>query len=585
MTFVTPTLLAGDKSLAGVVAHEIAHSWTGNLVTCASWDDFWLNEGWTVWLERKIASRLHGPQYLDFEAIGGYADLKDAMAVMPEEFQSLVLPIGDLDPDDAYSTIAYEKGFNFLLYLERKVGTDKFEAFFQAYIKHFASKTLTSEEFREFFVNHFATDDTASAAIQDVDWKTWYYAPGMPPEVVEYDRSLAEASEDLANKWMQVDAEGIASYPLVNVDSFSWSSKQITCFLDALLTLTAAAQPLKVTTLSAMNQLYGFADSRNSEILLRYCRLAIAAEDKSILPATIRFITSQGRMKFIRPLYKALYQSEMGKDLAVTTFLEHKDFYHPIGAKMVASDLMVENTKAVGESKQETSKDTTTEVTESTTKQGENGGTTVVEKSTVAVVAEEGNAPVNEAIVAEKSAVAADDSETPANGTSSNEAAVTEKSTVVPEESKTPANGTGSKEYATTTKQSAAVAEESKTPTNYTTSKEAAAFTDTSAVVAEESKTPTNVSSEVATPIIEKGAVKDPVVIEKHGVVADEESKTPTNDNKSSKEDTVTKSTRKPRDSSESNDDQKPPGLPGIAVAAAAAVVVVAAITLMRRKR
>jgi len=346
MTFVTPTLLAGDRSLANVVAHEIAHSWTGNYVTCASWDDFWLNEGWTVWLERKIASRLYGPKHLDFGAIGGHASLVDAVEAMPKEFTSLVLPIKDLDPDDAYSVIAYEKGFNFLLYLERKVGTDKFEAFFQAYIKQFASKTLTSNEFREFVVQHFSYDASAKIEIRKVDWEAWYYAPGMPPEVVDYDRSLVEASEKLAKLWMKFDQDG-SMYPLVDVNS--WSSQQITCFLDEMLIMTASGNPLKVCTLKAMNALYGFAASRNAEILLRYCRLAIAAEDESILPATVRFLKSQGRMKFIRPLYKALFHSKMGKDLAVETFLQHRDFYHPIGAKMVASDLLVSIEKPISE--------------------------------------------------------------------------------------------------------------------------------------------------------------------------------------------------------------------------------------------
>lgn len=353
MAFLTPTLLAGDRSLAGVVAHEIAHAWTGNYVTCASWDDFWLNEGWTVWLERKITSRLRGPKYLDFEAIGGYNDLQLAVQAMPTEFTSLVLPIGDCDPDEAYSTVAYEKGFNLLLYLERMVGTDKFEAFFQAYIKNFASKTVTSDEFRAFFVGHFATgansgvDDNTRAALQGVDWKSWYHAPGMPPEVVEYDRSLAEASQRLADQWMAVDRSAGSWLPMEDVSG--WSSGQITCFLDAILSLTlpsssaevAHSQPLKVGTLRAMNALYSFSASKNSEILVRYCRLAIAAEDESILPVAIRFITSQGRMKFIRPIYKALFSSKIGKEIAVQTFLANKDFYHPIGAKMVASDLML----------------------------------------------------------------------------------------------------------------------------------------------------------------------------------------------------------------------------------------------------
>ena len=213
---------------------------------------------------------------MDFEAIGGYASLQEAVKAMPPEFTSLVLPIDDDDPDEAYSVVAYERGFNFLLYLERKVGTKKFEAFFHEYIRHFGGGTLTSEDFREFFVQHFSADKKACAAIEDVDWNAWYYSTGMPPEVVEYDRSLAEASELLAHKWMEVDRGHASGLPLVNLDS--WSTKQITCFLDVMVSLTGSFQPLKISTLKAMNALYGFMETRNSEILLRYCRLAIAAE-------------------------------------------------------------------------------------------------------------------------------------------------------------------------------------------------------------------------------------------------------------------------------------------------------------------
>jgi leukotriene-A4 hydrolase len=261
---------------------------------------------------------------LDFEAIGGLQDLQHAVTAMPVDFTRLVLPIEDNDPDEAYSTVAYEKGFNLLLYLERKVGTKKFERFFQSYIKHFASKTVSSNEFRKFFVEHFEKDKVAKAAIVDVDWDAWYHAPGMPPVVVDFDRSLSEASERLARLWLAVDRSG--SYlPLENVKG--WSSGQLQCFLDALCSQTEASNPLKPGTLKAMNALYSFGTSMNAEILLRYCRLAIDAEDESVLPIVLRFITSQGRMKFIRPLYKALFESKMGKNVAVQTFLEHQDFY------------------------------------------------------------------------------------------------------------------------------------------------------------------------------------------------------------------------------------------------------------------
>eukprot|EP00537_Pseudo-nitzschia_pungens_P007253 CAMPEP_0172367130 /NCGR_PEP_ID=MMETSP1060-20121228/19395_1 /TAXON_ID=37318 /ORGANISM="Pseudo-nitzschia pungens, Strain cf. cingulata" /LENGTH=652 /DNA_ID=CAMNT_0013091259 /DNA_START=94 /DNA_END=2052 /DNA_ORIENTATION=- len=336
LTFVTPTLLAGDKSLADVVAHEIAHSWTGNLVTNATWDHFWLNEGWTTWLERKIMARMkNNPKFLDFGAIEGRKDLIDAVNRFSEsapENTCLVLNNGDGDPDDSFSSIPYEKGFTFLLYLERLVGTSEFEAFFQTYIAKFASKTLSSTDFKDFFLRHFENDPK----VGEIDWDTWFYGQGMPPVLPPLDQSMAKASTDLASEWYEVDRDG-KSCPDTNAMS-SWACGQITCFLDAL-ELKTAEKSLKVSTLRAMDGLYGLSESRNSEILFRYCQLAIAAEDESIIPIVFRFMTSQGRMKFVRPLYRSLVRSKMGRDIAVSTFLKFKDAYHPIAAKMIAIDL------------------------------------------------------------------------------------------------------------------------------------------------------------------------------------------------------------------------------------------------------
>jgi len=340
LTFVTPTLLAGDRSLADVVAHEIAHSWTGNLVTNRTWDDFWLNEGWTTWFQRKIMARVKkNPKFLDFDAIGRRKDMQDTIDELSPKDTTLVLDIGDDDPDDSYSVLSYEKGFTLLLYLERMVGTHEFEAFFKAYVARFAYQTLTTKDFKDFFLDIFEDNDK----VKYVDWDAWFYSTGLPPVLPPLDQSMAKDSTALADLWMSVDRDGKAR-PASNAMK-SWSSLQIATFLDALLIATDN-QPLQLPTLQAMNQLYGLADSRNSEILFRYCDLAIAAEDVSILPVAVRFITTQGRMKFVRPLYKALYKSEMGKELAVTTFLDHKDFYHPIATKMIATDLSVGSKKS-----------------------------------------------------------------------------------------------------------------------------------------------------------------------------------------------------------------------------------------------
>jgi len=283
-----------------------------------------------MWLQRKIMTRvMDDTRFFDFDAIGGWRDLEDSVKAMPDDYTRLVPVLGENDPDDAFSSVPYEKGFNLVYSLEREVGTAPFEAFFVAYIEKFAFRTITSYEFKDYFLSHFPD------AV--VDWETWFHKPGMPVDTPNFDRTLSAASEKLADDWIAYDrANGGGDMPTTEVKD--WSSNQIVCFLNALMSL-AEAKPLKLGTLSGFDDLYEMAKSRNSEILFRYCMFAVASEDKSILPVVTRFITTQGRMKFVRPLYSALFRSKMGKKLAVETFLENKDIYHPICAKMVATDL------------------------------------------------------------------------------------------------------------------------------------------------------------------------------------------------------------------------------------------------------
>eukprot|EP00592_Proboscia_alata_P015798 CAMPEP_0194394050 /NCGR_PEP_ID=MMETSP0174-20130528/123639_1 /TAXON_ID=216777 /ORGANISM="Proboscia alata, Strain PI-D3" /LENGTH=760 /DNA_ID=CAMNT_0039189805 /DNA_START=47 /DNA_END=2329 /DNA_ORIENTATION=+ len=338
LTFVTPTLLAGDKSLADVVAHEIAHSWTGNLVTNLTWEHFWLNEGYTMWLQRKIMCAVNNdPLLFDFDAIGGFSSLKESVEMFPDDYTRLIPVLGDADPDDAFSSIPYEKGFHLLYVLERKVGSESFLSFTRAYLQKYKYGSITSEEFQSFFEKYFEGNKEADG----VDWERWLHEPGMPIEVLEFDRTLSKASEELAEAWIAYDvSNGVGVAP--TTDIAGWSSSQITCVLDTMLDKTNAgeANPLKLSTVKEFGDMYGLKETKNSEILFRYCRLAIHARDEDILPVVVHFITTQGRMKYIRPLYQDLFTCGYGV-LAVKTFVSKKDFYHPIAAKMLAVDLKI----------------------------------------------------------------------------------------------------------------------------------------------------------------------------------------------------------------------------------------------------
>ncbi|GMH36402.1 hypothetical protein BSKO_04270 [Bryopsis sp. KO-2023] len=344
LTFVTPTLLAGDRSLANTVAHEIAHSWTGNLVTSATWDHFWLNEGFTVFLERKILGRVFDESVLQMHAASGKLAMAETVRLKGEDHPhtKLVLDLseGD-DPDNAYSKIAYEKGFHFLYYLQGLVGgAEIFEPFLKAYIENFKLKVLATEEFKSFFLEYFKDNE----AVKSIDWETWLYAPGMPPIDNEYDTSLAAAAENLAKKWHASDVLGVGGTGPEGAsasDIDGWTSIQTRSFVETLAEFRAM-KPLHPTVTRKLAELYNLDAAKNSEIRFTWCKLCLAAEDPVILDNVVSFLGEQGRMKFVRPLFKILFESKMGKDLALKAFDELKGGYHPTCVRMVGIDLGIE---------------------------------------------------------------------------------------------------------------------------------------------------------------------------------------------------------------------------------------------------
>ncbi|CAK4666458.1 hypothetical protein AeMF1_000148 [Aphanomyces euteiches] len=337
LTFVTPTLLAGDRSLASVIAHEIAHSWTGNLITNATWEHFWLNEGWTMWLQRKIMARIHGTMlHFHFDAILGWNSLEQSVLQYgyDHEFTKLVPTLDKCDPDDSFSRVPYEKGFNLLYYLSTVVGDDAFEAFAQAYVARFKYQTVTSAQFQDFFIAHFTP--TKADEIAAIDWPRWFFAPGMPPKP-DFDTTLIQASKALANKWLQEDALG---QTLSAADVDGWTSSQLVAMVESVIDGCAARHRyLSPDVLLKMGEAYKFIETKNSEVRMRFHTLCIRSEAAFILPHVEAFLKEQGRMKYVRPLYRDLSKSTFGSAAARRIFAEAKDSYHPICVKMVAKDL------------------------------------------------------------------------------------------------------------------------------------------------------------------------------------------------------------------------------------------------------
>ncbi|MCJ1360523.1 MAG: hypothetical protein MMC33_010531 [Icmadophila ericetorum] len=338
-TFATPTIISGDRENVDVIAHELAHSWSGNLVSNASWEHFWLNEGWTVYLERRILASLEGESKRHFSAIIGWKALQDSISFYgpTHPFTKLIVDLKNQDPDDAFSSIPYEKGSTFLWYLEQTVGRTKWDAFIPHYFTTWKYQSLDSFDFKRTLLEFFALDTNASAALNEkVDWEKWFYEPGLPWKP-DFDTSLVDICYALATKWesLQIDrrTESTTFEPAAD-DIKNWTANQLVVFLEKLQLF---AKPLQKEAVRAMGEVYNLAASQNIEVVSRYYQVGMMAGSHDVLQPTAKLLGKVGRMKFVRPLYRGL--ALLDKDLAIETFERHREFYHPICRAAVEGDL------------------------------------------------------------------------------------------------------------------------------------------------------------------------------------------------------------------------------------------------------
>ncbi|KFO98817.1 Leukotriene A-4 hydrolase, partial [Calypte anna] len=331
LTFVTPTLLAGDRSLSNVIAHEISHSWTGNLVTNKTWEHFWLNEGHTVYLERRIGGRLFGEQFRHFQALGGWRELQNTINTLGDKnpITNLIPNLSEVDPDVAYSSVPYEKGFALLFYLEQLLGgPDIFIGFLKAYIQQFAYRSIVTEDWKRFLYSYFKDKVGSFLCFLSVILCFLIFD--------RYDMTLANACVALSQRWIKAKESNLGSFS--SADLKEMSSHQLIEFL-ALLLLEGS---LPVSHVKRMQQVYNFNAIYNSEIRFRWLLLCIKSKWEEAIPLALKMATDQGRMKFTRPLFRELYNFDKSRDLAVKTFLEHRASMHPTTSMLVAKDLKLD---------------------------------------------------------------------------------------------------------------------------------------------------------------------------------------------------------------------------------------------------
>uniref|UniRef100_A0A914WEU3 Peptidase M1 leukotriene A4 hydrolase/aminopeptidase C-terminal domain-containing protein n=1 Tax=Plectus sambesii TaxID=2011161 RepID=A0A914WEU3_9BILA len=335
LTFVTPTLIAGDRSLTDVIAHEIAHSWTGNLVSNGNWQHMWLNEGFTVFVERKIVGRLHGEEMRQFDAQCGWEDrlLPTIFEVFnpTHEFTKLIQNQTGIDPDDAFSGIPYEKGSAFLMYLEQQLGgPEVFEAFLLNYVNKFAYESILTDQWKTYLFDYFGAQ---KSVLEGIDFDAWLNNPGVPPNKPTFNDALMKVCIEVCKQWVDADENSVKDIEAANFLRLLPAQK--TKVLDCLR-LESNIFDYKV---ERMEELYHLNSVGNSERLFSWIRLAIRARWAPILDVALKFVTDQGRMKFVRPIYKDLVAWDVAASRAKETFIANRPFMHPITATMVAKDL------------------------------------------------------------------------------------------------------------------------------------------------------------------------------------------------------------------------------------------------------
>jgi len=347
LTFLSSSLLAGDRSLTNVVCHEVMHSWAGNYVTNAQWNDFWLNEGFDVYLERLVLEQVHKSEaYRHFEILNGYNDLVKTVAALLSdnaEFTKLTPDMIGTDPDDAFSKIPYEKGSLFLFFLERTIhkstgkwagkGKEGMHSWLKTYFTDFRARSVTCAEMKAHFLAFFA-NGVDSATLNSIDWQTWLFGIGMPPynpnEDKAVDRSLVLGCEALAQRWIKDEGKGTSKD-----DVKGFSSKQMMYFLDCLITTKVSPNPFgcdaktgENALLAKINELYGLNKSPNVEIGFRYVMLCLGNGHRAALTDAHHFLSQHGRGLYTKPMYHKLAQ--LDKSFATATFQKHKPFYHAI---------------------------------------------------------------------------------------------------------------------------------------------------------------------------------------------------------------------------------------------------------------
>ena len=316
LSFITPTVLAGDKSLVSLIAHELAHSWSGNLVTNADWEDFWLNEGFTTYLESRITEALYGKRQHLMEERLGYESLLGAFDELAPQFQKLRVELEGVDPDEVFSVVPYEKGRMLLVWLESNFGREALDEFLTAYFDKYAFKSVTTQDFLNELKAMLLNKYPGKVSMDEIN--AWIFEPGLPATAIIPPTGVFPDVEQARDAWLAGNLKAN------KIDTSDWSTQDWLYFLNNMPKKLPAGQ------LAALDDAFGLTAIGNNEIAHSWLRIAIRNDYKPAWPRLESYLLSIGRNKLIKPLYQDLAKTEEGLAFGRRMFEQAKPGHHPL---------------------------------------------------------------------------------------------------------------------------------------------------------------------------------------------------------------------------------------------------------------
>jgi len=317
LTFATPTILAGDKSLVALVAHELAHSWSGNLVTNSTWDDFWLNEGFTVYFEQRIMEAVYGREISEMMAQLSRQELDATIGELAKsphpEDTKLKLALDGRNPDDGMTDIAYNKGYFFLRLIEETVGREKFDSFLKNYFTTNAFQVMDTET----FLTYLKTNLLDEKSEQTININAWVYGEGLPDNIPAV----------LSDKLKQADSKRIdwqsGKIKTTDIPWNNWTYQERYRFISNL------EPSVNLAKMTELDKAFNISNIGNNEVLFAWLEQSVRKQYKAAYPQLEEFLFTVGRRKFVAPLYEAMIMTNQ-KELAVKIYTKSRATYHAV---------------------------------------------------------------------------------------------------------------------------------------------------------------------------------------------------------------------------------------------------------------